>query len=98
MPVQRDPHDIETRYLRDFLEMKGARVLEIGCGDGRLTWRYAASAAQVVALDASDWGLAQALQDRPPALRSQVYFIQARAERLPFPGEMFDRAILAWSL
>jgi len=98
MPVERDPQEVETRYLHDFVDVKDACVLEVGCGDGRLTWRYAAAAARVAALDVSAWGPAQARQDCPAALRSRVHFMQARAETLPFPRETFDRAILAWSL
>ncbi len=31
--------------------LDGARVIEIGCGDGRLTFRYAAAARSVLAID-----------------------------------------------
>ena len=44
MTVQTDPEGTEAKYLRRFAGFDGAprqRVLEIGCGDGRLTWRYA---------------------------------------------------------
>ena len=36
---------------RTLVDLGGAEVLEIGCGDGRLTWRYAERAAYVTAIE-----------------------------------------------
>ena len=36
-----DPEGVETRVLHDLVDFRGKDVLEIGCGDGRMTWRYA---------------------------------------------------------
>ena len=96
MPTHRDPTEIETRYLHEFLEVANARVLEIGCGDGRLTWRYAASAGRVIAFDPYLESLQAAVNNVSPSM--PVSFTQARAQALPFPRETFDGAILAWSL
>ncbi len=96
MSTWQDPDDSELRYFHEFVDVANQRVLEIGCGDGRLTWRYAAAAAQVVGIDPDADDLELALEDRPPL--SRVHFMQARAQSLPFPRETFDRAILAWSL
>jgi len=41
MVIRTDPENNETRALFDLADFKSKRVLEIGCGDGRLTWRYA---------------------------------------------------------
>ena len=41
MHLQRDPEQIEIRMLREFADLEGKHILEIGSGDGRLTWRYA---------------------------------------------------------
>jgi ubiquinone/menaquinone biosynthesis C-methylase UbiE len=96
--MQRDPEKIEIKYLHDVVDLAKARVLEIGCGEGRLTWRYAASAGHVVGTDLDHTRLATANSERPPALRSSLAFTQTRAEALPFPSQTFDLAILAWSL
>ena len=98
MTLQRDPEETEVRHLRDFADLSGARVLEVGCGEGRLTWRYAGAAGRVVGIDPDPKRLDVALRDCPPALRSSVMFALAKAESLPFPRETFDRAVLAWSL
>ena len=41
MTIRTDPEGNETATLFDLVDLDGAEVLEIGCGDGRLTWRYA---------------------------------------------------------
>lgn len=97
MPTQHDPNKIEIKFLHDVAQLAGARVLEIGCGDGRLTWGYAASAKHVVATDPNPQKLAVASHECPLHLHSRVTFAQAQAETLPFPRETFDLALMAWS-
>ncbi len=98
MTMQRDPEQVEKRYLHDFVSLAGKRVLEVGCGEGRLTWRYADIAGRVTGIDTDPERLAAAPRDCPPDLRRRVGFALAQAEALPFAGETFDVAILAWSL
>jgi len=76
-----------------------ARVIEIGCGDGRLTWKYASLARAVLAIDADRTSVAAAQATlRGIRLPSRVDFAQATAESLPARRESFDLAIFAWSL
>ena len=98
MPVRIDPEDTETKTLHDFADFSGKRVLEIGCGDGRLTWRYAERAAHVTAIDPDADEIAAAIEDCPPALREHVEFRAARLEEFSPPTEWFDLALLSWSL
>jgi hypothetical protein len=49
--IRIDPEQNETRALFSFVELDGRRVLEIGSGDGRLTWRYAERADHVTAVE-----------------------------------------------
>ena len=46
-----DPEGAETDALARLAPVDGLRVLELGCGDGRLTFRYADAAASVLAID-----------------------------------------------
>jgi ubiquinone/menaquinone biosynthesis C-methylase UbiE len=96
--VRRDPEEVETRYLHRLARPTGARVIEIGCGEGRLMWRYAAVTACVSGVDTSAIRLADARRARPESLANQVHLILATAEALPFADQTFDLAILAWSL
>jgi 2-polyprenyl-3-methyl-5-hydroxy-6-metoxy-1,4-benzoquinol methylase len=98
MPVFPDPEDTETKALHDFADFSGKRVLEIGCGDGRLTWRYADRAAFVVAIDPDDDDIASAQEDCPADLRHKIDFRAIRLEELDIPREKFDLALLSWSL
>jgi len=98
MPMQRDPEAVETTYLHGMININDARVLEIGCGDGRLTWRYAGTTRQVIGIDLGSEHLAVARRSCPDALRTRVAFVQATALALPFRAELFDGAVLAWSL
>jgi len=93
----RDPEGIETRHLHNLVNFANLRVLEVGCGDGRLTRRYAALTGQIAAIDPDPVRLTTAVENGTAAL-TQVTFVQAHAEALPFHSERFDLAILAWSL
>ena len=94
----RDPEGNEPRALGCLVDFRGARVLEVGCGDGRLTWRYAAQASKVLGLDPSAERIALAQQHTPVELRSTVAFRAGKIEDLAVtPGE-FDVVLFAWSL
>ena len=96
--MQRDPEHIESKMLQRYGNFAGKSVLEIGCGDGRMTWEYAAEAGQVTGIDPDRDTLRVAEADRPYKLERQVSFAAASAPRLPFSRERFDIAVLAWSL
>ncbi|WKZ34192.1 MAG: class I SAM-dependent methyltransferase [Anaerolineales bacterium] len=98
MTVQKDPEGIEQTILHAFTDFKDKRVLEIGCGEGRLTFKYAGSAKRVVAFDPDHDSLRVARADCPVDLDRHVHFTGASAKHIPFQKEIFDIAILAWSL
>lgn len=100
MTVQTDPEGTETKNLlrlADLTSAGGKRVLEVGCGDGRLTWRYARMVSQVLGIDLQADDLRVAVIDRPADLSSRVGFARADALRLPVAAASFDLAIFAWS-
>lgn len=93
--VQKDPEGFERKILHTFADFKGKHVLEIGCGEGRLTFKYAESAKQVTAFDPDHDSLRIARADNP---HPHVHFTGASAKHIPFSKEKFDIAVLAWSL
>jgi ubiquinone/menaquinone biosynthesis C-methylase UbiE len=96
--MQRDPENREGRTLQKFVDFTNKRVLEVGCGEGRLTWKYASASALTVGFDPDHDALRIAQADCPADLHRQVHFTEASAKHIPFPNETFGIAILAWSL
>ena len=99
MSILLDPELNETTALFGlFDDFAGKSVLEIGCGDGRLTWRYAERSARVTAIDLDAGKFAKAVATRPPQME-HVQLLNIGLE--PFAAQnkkKFDIAILAWSL
>ena len=98
MTLQKDPERNEIHQLRKTVDLADKRILEIGCGEGRLTWQYAKWTASVVAMDLDHDSLRVAKVDRPYDLEQSVHLACADSHYLPFSKEKFDIAILAWSL
>lgn len=98
MTLQSDTERNETKYLRKFADFAEKRVLEIGCGEGRLTWRYAPETKLTVGIDTDHDALRVAIIDRPTDLEDKTLFNRANSQQLPFANESFDLVLLAWSL
>ena len=99
MTLQNDPEGNEKKYLHKFADFSASRkrVLEIGCGEGRLTWQYANKPRLTIGIDSDADALRVATIERPSDLNNKVLFSQAQSEHLPFRKETFDIAVLAWS-
>ena len=97
MTLQKDPERNESRSLHRFADFTNRRVLEVGCGEGRLTWQYARATRPTIGIDLDADALRIARVDRPADLKNMVRLVCAAAEYLPFSKESFDLAIFAWS-
>ena len=98
MSLQQDTDRQESRILHQFADFSNKSILEIGCGDGRLTWQYAKAARSLVGIDVDVDSLRLARVDTSSDLQDRVHFLCAESEHIPFAGEKFDLAVLAWSL
>lgn len=98
MTTQLDPQRREVQALLAAIAFNEARVLEVGCGDGRLTFRYAGMSRLSVGLDPEIHDLTTAANRRPAQLSNGIGFIAASASTLPVRSFSFDIAVLAWSL
>ena len=100
MTIRADPENNEPNALFALADFTGQRVLEIGCGDGRLTWRYADRAAHVTAIDPFERSIARAKENTPENLKNHVEFRHIGFDEFAAASESstFDIAILSWSL
>jgi 2-polyprenyl-3-methyl-5-hydroxy-6-metoxy-1,4-benzoquinol methylase len=88
----------EPRLIEHFVSLRQKRVLEIGCGDGRLTFQYAPRASSVLAIDPDRPSIDEAVIQQRMWGDSNIDFRVASIERLPAVGAPFDVALFSWSL
>ena len=100
MTIRSDPENNEIRALFDLVEFSGKHVLEIGCGDGRLTRRYAGAAAHVTAIEPFVEAIERAIAIQLDTSRDRVDFHHITFEDFAAAreSEIFDLSILSWSL
>lgn len=79
-----------SAVLRDRLPLAGARVADVGCGDGALTRLMARSGARVIGIDPGPAQLARA-REAPPA--DAETYVCAGGEALPLPDGCLDALI-----
>jgi 2-polyprenyl-3-methyl-5-hydroxy-6-metoxy-1,4-benzoquinol methylase len=90
-----DLHETEPRHIEALVPLDGVRVLDVGCGEGRLTRFAAARAASVYAFDPDAERLEKA---RATADSERVRLAVHGAEALDVERESFDVALCGWSL
>jgi ubiquinone/menaquinone biosynthesis C-methylase UbiE len=78
--------------------VRGKRVLDLGCGDGRLALGVARFAARVDAIDPDAEAIAAAKKNARKSGVRNVHFAPGAAQRLPYRDAAFDVVILSWTL
>jgi 16S rRNA A1518/A1519 N6-dimethyltransferase RsmA/KsgA/DIM1 with predicted DNA glycosylase/AP lyase activity len=94
MPIDEDPEGHETTALDAVVSFSGRRVLEIGCGDGRLTARYSSRAASVIAIDPDAEAVAALADERLPNVDARALPV----DQIDLPPHSIDVVLFAWSL
>ena len=90
-----DPENIETSTFLEFTgPLLGKKVLEIGCGSGRFTNRYAAEAKEVVGIDPNRTDIENAKKSNT---YSHVQFLEGDILNYN-DSQCFDIVVLSWSL
>ena len=93
-----DPEQNELRALYDLIDMAGKDVVELGCGDGRLTWRYAEHATSVLAIDTKQADIEEARKQAPPTSHGNITFQVADLAAADLPRDAFDVVLFSRSL
>jgi predicted RNA methylase len=88
-------HLAALHRLGDF---RGRRVLELGCGEGRLTLGIAADAARVLAFDPDAEAVARARRSLPAELADRVVYQVASGKEIEIKPHSFDLVVFSWSL
>jgi ubiquinone/menaquinone biosynthesis C-methylase UbiE len=98
MATEVDPAGVMPRAILQAADFRDARVLEVGAGDGRLTFQYAAESRSVVGIDTKEPEIRSAFESPGVGLDGDVQFLCASATALPFSAERFEIVLLASSL
>ena len=93
-----DPEGAEVRALQRLVDFAGKSVLEVGCGEGRMTWRFADAAASVLAFDPDEAAIASAREQTPESLRGKVEFQVGGMADIDIPVAAYDIAMFSWSI
>ena len=87
----------ERALIERHAALRGRDVLEVGCGNGRLTLAYGRSARSVVAIEPSAGLIARARRRARRAGLDRVRF-SARPAQTGIRGGPYDVVLFSWSL
>jgi 2-polyprenyl-3-methyl-5-hydroxy-6-metoxy-1,4-benzoquinol methylase len=93
-----DPEGAHLAALRRLAAFEGTRVLEVGCGDGRLTVPIAAEAETIVAFDPDRDAVRRAREALPAELADRVRYSAASATAIEIAPSQYDIVLFSWSL
>lgn len=91
--MESDGDAAEIEALEAFGAFEGSNLLEVGCGDGRLTARMTGRVEQLAAVDPCEADVRKAAAQVHGAL-----FFKASGERLPFAAHSFETVLFTLSL
>lgn len=94
----RPPPEDELREYGGIGLVRGKRVIDVGCGDGRMALGCAPYASEVVGVDPDPEAIRLARAKARRLAAANVRFKVGVAQELPFPDEHFDVVILSWAL
>jgi 2-polyprenyl-3-methyl-5-hydroxy-6-metoxy-1,4-benzoquinol methylase len=98
MTLRIDPERNEIRALKSVADWRGKDVLEVGCGNGRLTLRLARLGAKVNALDPDPKLIRTARRNLPERFAGRIRYQVGSAEQLSYSDDRYDLVVFSWVL
>lgn len=93
-----DPANHEISLISSLCNIRGTRVIDLGCGTGRFTFRLAEYANEVIGLDNDQYSIDICLKkNRNLKYKNNCKFINEDIETLNI-NETFDIVAFSWSL
>jgi ubiquinone/menaquinone biosynthesis C-methylase UbiE len=93
-----DPEEREIEVLERFVDFRGLRVLDIGCGEGRTAHRISRKARSVLGVDPDPGRIALARQVTAPAGAGETRFLAEDVVTFNRPPTEFDAVVFTRSL
>jgi len=93
-----DPEGAHLAALHRLGDFRQQRILELGCGDGRLTVGIARHAQSVVAFDPDADAVERAKRALPGELAECVTYRVASGKEIELEPHSFDIVVFSWSL
>ena len=87
------PYESDLPKIEEFVQLHAKTLLEIGCGDGRLTALLAGKAEAITAIDPDENSIEAARRNI-----NGVNFRVGSGEKLDFASETFDIVLFSYSL
>jgi ubiquinone/menaquinone biosynthesis C-methylase UbiE len=94
-----DPAGDEIHALKAMTDWRGKRVLEVGCGNGRLTQRLIKFGVdKIIAFDPEAKSIRAARKDLPEKYKDRVTYRVGNAEHVKQKPNQFDIIVFSWVL
>lgn len=90
----RDPENVESNFIHNLLGPSAGTILEVGCGDGRLTCELVKIADSVLAIDPD----ADSIWNARHLMGKGVKLALGSGEYIPLPDRSIDTVVFSLSL
>ncbi len=90
--------DRDLHVVQEMCPLKGGRVLEIGCGDGRMTFGLATYCNSITGVDINERFIQIAKERLKNGNEKDIEFLIMDAQQLNLSDESFDVVLFPWVL